>query len=225
MLAEQLPISPVTGLDTNTNDMKAADHHRLFVTGGAVSQRVYAREWESDLDVWVPSVETGRLLTSQVDVEVVVRSGDTERCIERFDMSVVQQGYFVGQTNTGTTAFCTPLALYSWQSRVLVALPSRECIEYTGFQADDREQEPRVFEVDIWHYIVRHEGDYMLCGRHHDGTYHDCALCGDPIISSRGHQPFQRWRARMRTYVERFPEFKVVYCHSPGEPVPRGVLC
>ena len=186
-----------------------------FLTGGAVAQRLYAREWDSDVDVWIEerlfnaARITGDTIGRRLDL-VAHRGPAVHGCIERFDLSVVQQGYYHG---TGE-AYATPLALYSFLWKVLVALPSRECIEYTGsIELSPFRHRPRVvrrLEVDIWHYIERHDADYEMYEAHHNGAYHECTLCGMSPISA-GHQPFQRWRKRMLVYARRFAEFAVVY--------------
>ncbi len=223
---------------------EAVTHLRhAFVTGGAVAQAVYQKAWLGDVDIWctdsdglrdlggdVVTLDVGEKTTLVsrvegdvgVDVDIVRVAQYPERRIERFDLSVVQQGYFHA---TGE-AYCTPLALFSYQWRELVALPSRECIEYFPFGLrHNRPGQGRT--VDVWYYIEKHHR------RHHvirdkalwqqaRNTYHSCTTCQqDP---STGHAPFMRWRARMQTYVARFDDFAAVhYCHAPREWADAGV--
>lgn len=183
----------------------------MFVTGGAVCQRVYGLEWASDVDLW--TTESARALIvlpegSFIDL-VEHKRKEAERCIESFDLSIVQQGYY----EPSKIAYSTPLASYSVQCRKIIAIPTRQCIEYTGEQDERGKRIKR--EVNIWYYIEKHTR------LHRAGAYHTCQECEeDP---STGHEPFQPWRKRMREYTSRFPDFPVIYCREPGDE--DGVHC
>ncbi len=194
-----------------------------FVSGGAVCRMVYERQWDSDIDIWVhwsatEAEERGnggdsrrfpviRMLdinkggddANAVLFDVVYHLREQpERCIENFDLSIVQQGYFQSDS---TEAYSTALALYSRQHSRILALPSRECIDYTGALSAR-------YVVDIWYFIDKH------CKEHGGtpSTYHACDQCD--ADESRGHIYFRRWRNRMKEYVKRFPDFPVTYCRT-----------
>ena len=196
-----------------------------FVTGGAVAQLLYNRKWDCDNDVWVASswerAQIRETYRGDNAVDIVVRPPGltVQSCISRFDVSVTQQGYISGAT---PTTYCTPLALYSWKERVLVALPSRQLIEYHGYDTRYTSKNlTRVkMKVNVWHYIRSHEANYLhpqdvADGMSHAGPYHECAFCDG--LEGGGHSQFQKWRKRMRRYAKRFPDFKLVYCQAPDD--------
>lgn len=201
MLKEPIFISPFVVIDHK--------YTQSFVTGGAVCQRLYAREWTSDIDIFVHFIEE-----EDVDLDKRMYCRDNhglfeitpspfakiERVMERFDLSIVQQGYY---RHHSETLYCTPLALYTAQWHEIVAIPTNECIEY-----NDGHSHKRI--VDIWHYIDIHNRDH----KGDANPYHTCVKC-DENQSSR-HMPFVRWRRRMRKYSSRFPEFNILYCKAPS---------
>lgn len=86
-----------------------------FVSGGAVCAMVYGKHWDSDTDVWVHCTEEcdpGRHAivgtgTNPAHFDVVYHTRvDPERCIEHFDLSIVQQGYFQGNVLATTVTYC-----------------------------------------------------------------------------------------------------------------------
>lgn len=208
------------------------DHPGGFISGGAVCRMVYDKQWDSDVDVWVhcdSEADAGRkalmrvtswcsadddsqsssaptpLKMVQFDVVYHTRP-EPERCIENFDLSIVQQGYFQGERNE---VYSTPLALYSRQHNHIVALPSRECIEYNDGSGRTR-------LVDIWYYIDKHRANHRN-DENELVAYHECKQCDDD--GSSGHEPFQRWRARMKTYASRFTGFPITYCRTQPDTV------
>lgn len=182
-----------------------------FVTGGAVCQRLYAREWASDIDVFVHSIAKEEGISAEKRLSLwdehcqyidIVPSEfvDMERVMERFDLSIVQQGYY---RHHSETLYCTPLALYTAQWHEIVAIPTNECIEY-----NDGHSHKHI--VDIWHYIDIHNRDHQGDAN----PYHACIQCN--LNQSSGHIPFMRWRERMCKYSSRFPEFNILYCKAPS---------
>lgn len=219
-LSDPMPVPVVLQLGNTYDD--------TFVTGGAVAQLLYNREWDGDNDIWVASrgaeARIREAYGGDKNLDIVVRPHylTVQSCISRFDMSVTQQGYL---GDAACTAYCTPLALYSWKERVLVVLPSRQSIEYLdlGYGTDlsgKRLLTHRMkMKVNVWHYIWRHEANYIYPndvagGMSHTGKYHECAYCDG--LQGHGHGQFQKWRARMRRYAERFPDFKLVHCQAPA---------
>lgn len=181
-----------------------------FVTGGAVCQHLYAREWESDIDIFVyPIVEEDGI---SIDKRLSIKDGhsridivpsafvEMERVMERFDLSIVQQGYY---RHHSKILYCTPLALYTAQWHVIVALPTNECIQYNDGHLHER-------IVDIWYYIDIHNRDHQGDAN----PYHACVQCNEN--QSSGHLPFMRWRERMCKYNTRFPDFNILYCKAPS---------
>jgi hypothetical protein len=177
-----------------------------FLTGGALAQQLYGRVWESDIDMFVEATAKWKkrkqiLLQYQFFDVVPVHGMESERCIEYFDLSVVQQGY---QLQQGGELYCTPLALYSSQWKEVVVLPTPECIDYTvPFTGE------RITSVSIWRYIDRHTRDCVAkC------PYHECERC-DAYVEGVGERRFRPWRDRARKYASRFPDFAFVYCKPP----------
>ena len=180
-----------------------------FVTGGRVCQRLYRKEWESDIDIFTAR-DGDDLVSKRRERHQLMLEGEkydlvqcpygeeTERCIENFDLSLVQQGYHL---HTGVV-YCTPLALYSAMWQEIVAIPSASLIQYHAGP-----HRPWVV-ANVWHYIDRHRHD------HQPEEYHVCDLCEDD--ESNGALPFRPWRTRMRNYCARFPGFTVVYCRTPS---------
>lgn len=220
-LSDPMPVPVVPQLGNTYDD--------TFVTGGAVAQLLYNREWDGDNDIWVASRDTKARIREayggEKKLDIVVRPHylTVQSCISRFDMSVTQQGYL---GDTARTAYCTPLALYSWKERVLVALPSRQLIEYLGYDAQRSTDVAGKFigrvkmKVNVWSYIRRHDANDLhpndvADGMSHTGKYHECAFCDG--LQGDGHSQFQKWRARMCRYAARFPDFKLVYCQAPGD--------
>ena len=105
------------------------DKERYFYTGGDVSKRFYEKQWLSDIDVWTTD-ETLRVVDYEkqkeetgYDWDFVVKSDrkvPTQRCIERFDLSVVQQGFLECSIGGGPVFYATPLAIYSYRARKLL---------------------------------------------------------------------------------------------------------
>jgi hypothetical protein len=164
------------------------------------------------MDVWANGGPVVLKSEAHQAIEIVrPRPGiDTERCLEHFDLSIVQQGYF----SDSKVGYCTALALYTWHWKEILAIPSRECIEYEGFIGSSGQFNQTVITRDIWFFINVHCINDPHDPYQHNGEYHECVRCGDYHNMSAGHIPFQRWRKRMRAYAARFPEFNIVYC--PG---------
>lgn len=207
---EYLPQNPARVQDIIVDGGKS-----VFITGGALSQRVYGKEWEGDIDIWYERGNPNEefiVLPNRKRLDTVESQSSTnqERCIENFDLSVVQQGYF----SDSEKSFCTPLALYSRQEKVIIAIPCRECIDYTDARCALRNN-ARL--VDIWYYINKHVSQ-------HEKTineYHLCSTCSED--ASTGHEIFQRWRKRMRRYSKRFPEYKIVYMRWENPSINREI--
>jgi hypothetical protein len=169
-----------------------------FVTGGAVAQQLYEREWAGDVDCWCGLDPFDDVAGTEDDVQVdVVRvDGPPHRCLERFDISLTQQGYY----DDSGECWSTPLAHYTRASKTIVALPSMQCVEYTvpyGYNG----------RAMALYYVRKHT-------LFHDTAvvYHDCAVCEDD--PSTGHEPFKPWRARMQKYAARFPGWPVRYTEA-----------
>ena len=115
-----------------------------FYTGGDVAKRLYGKQWCSDIDVWTTD-EALRCHTPPLenthDWDFVVKSASVDspiqRCIEHFDISVVQQGFL--QTLTSPTLYTTPLAVYSFRRRkLLIAIdPLRITLNYDSIMDED----------------------------------------------------------------------------------------
>jgi hypothetical protein len=98
---------------------------RYFYTGGAVCKALYGREWACDTDVWTTeeslaprdySPDTNHELDFVVKSD---RSKPLQRCLERFDLSIVQQG-FLHSASSPPTLYTTPLAVYSYRCKKLL---------------------------------------------------------------------------------------------------------
>lgn len=174
-----------------------------FVTGGAVCQQFYHKSWYSDIDVFI-QFSTVYHKRKQIYVccqciDLVPCLTDITRCIEQFDLSVVQMGY----CHEKCEHYATPLALYTFQHNVLVVIPTKELINYTVPFTGMKQGST------IWTYIDRHE-------KSHDKqfAYHECPTCEDDATHGRGHRCFVRCRRRIQKYVARFPDFEMIYCKA-----------
>jgi len=181
-----------------------------FVTGGALCQIMYDKVWDSDIDIFVNYVvgsERRQLEHEGRSFDLIPMSKvGSERCIEFFDLSILQQGY---QLQEEGEFYCTPLALYTAMWREIIVIPTAECIDYTvpGLGA-------RVSNACIWRYIDRHTKECE------EGTlYHRCKECDDRANAGRGECRFRRWRARAQKYSLRFPDFSFIYCKPPPSQV------
>ena len=112
-----------------------------FYTGGDVSKHLYDRKWVSDLDIWtndlhvkvspehknpVQNRENRRNGYIQVNdlMDIVIkpdRSIPLQRCIETFDISLVQNGFLAtGSSYISPQFYCTPLSVYSYRHHQLL---------------------------------------------------------------------------------------------------------
>jgi hypothetical protein len=128
---------------------------------------------------------------------------NTERCIECFDMSIVQICYQLKEASY----FLTPLALHSLRNKVIILIPTLEPISYmlpfTGTRKISR---------TIWHYINLHRID-------HDQSYfyHNCPMCAQQADGSEGHGQYKKIRDRIEKYAKRFPDYVIIYCKPPDQ--------
>jgi hypothetical protein len=197
------------------DNLTSSDH--VFVTGGAVAQLVYDKQWESDIDVWATHSNVNiNLPRSNAVLDLITNEGpqpckmgyhqELHKCLASFDLSVVQQGYYL---DTGV-GYCTPLSLYTRHTGIIVVIPDNICVKYTGgFMIN--------YRVTVWHYIHKHEDecDPDFYGNHeieHNGYYHACILCKN--CRSSGHISFRRWQQRVCKFESRFPDFRWIYTRA-----------
>lgn len=158
----------------------------MVMSGGAVCQLLYDKEWESDIDCFRNGARTllewwkRPIDVHQVSVVCV------ERVIESFDLSIVQQAW------DGVEWWRTPLSLYTQQWRTMIAFPS-SC----RYDASARDNCGAM--LALWTQIWAHD---TKC---HNGALHRCA-CVDLLGGVAGH-----WMKRIAKYARRFPDFTVVY--------------
>lgn len=172
-----------------------------FVTGGHVCQQIYHKQWDGDIDVFYignhhDSQPFKEINHNNVYYEFVpTEYKETERCIENFDLSIVQQGY----SDQGT--FCTPLALYTYYYKNIIVIPEKKVQNYTGFTKNTPRLEE--FSVTIWTYIEKHQ-------QMHQGSFENCKQCKTDI--SPQLQPIHYWMGRLQKYKNRFPDYHFYYC-------------
>jgi hypothetical protein len=100
---------------------------KYFYTGGDVAQRLHDKRWQADCDIWTTDERlrvTGLTVRDTThDWDFVVKSDayePTQRCIEKFDLSVVQQGFLQRDSvDTEPELYATPLAVCSLQCKKL----------------------------------------------------------------------------------------------------------
>lgn len=111
-----------------------------FYTGGDVAKRLYHKEWESDIDIWcraVPGeacdIDVGEAKAGAAH-DFVVTTGPLEECLERFDISLVQQGFLYD----GVTAvlYMTPLAVYSYREKKLLIRIDPLILNYNEYEIE-----------------------------------------------------------------------------------------
>jgi hypothetical protein len=186
-----------------------------FVTGGHVCQQIYHKQWHGDIDVFYIGNHDDpqpfkEMTHNHFYYEFVpTEYKETERCIENFDLSIVQQGY----SDQGT--FCTPLALYTYYYKNIIVIPEKKVQNYTGFTKNTPRLEE--FSVTIWTYIEKHEKFsvtiWTYIEKHqqmHQGSFENCKQCKTDI--SPQLQPIHYWRARLQKYKNRFPDYHFYYC-------------
>lgn len=179
------------------------DNDRFF-SGGRVCQAVYQQKWKCDIDVYVNDhvTETRRYIRGLgefLDIIPTARRLHMERVIQKFDISIVQQGY------RGNEYYLTPLSLYTLYTSDIIAKPTIDNIIYhLPTFADGKYFETTVTTRDIWHYVQVHEE------KHKNSEFHVCTECHTQNISE-----IVEWRKRIEKYKARFPSFTISYCEPP----------
>jgi hypothetical protein len=100
-----------------------------FVTGGIVCQKIYWNYWNCDIDVFYIGDIDDPQPRKEVQIFDLIPTEyrETERCIENFDLSIVQQGF------SDKGIFCTALALYSYYYKNILVIPEKKVHNYNGF--------------------------------------------------------------------------------------------
>lgn len=170
-------------------------HEKYFYTGGDVAQRLHGKTWQADVDVWTTDAQLRVAKLADGDTthnwDFVFKSdakAPTQRCIETFDLSVVQQGFLQAGYDAEPVFYTTPLAVCSLVTKRLFIAIDPLCLgaDYevclTGHDA------VRV-RVTIFRMIVKH----------HQGHHHTKQLdCGFSLWGCR-----QTKRAESIAYRER----------------------
>lgn len=187
-------LSPMTRMLDNT--FRSGTY---LISGGIVCQHIYGKEWQSDIDVYVPrcrvqSEEYATYQNSRYDIHPV-DTDRLERVIEDFDLSIVQQGFMSDEY------FLTPLAFYTQHWHEIVAMPRESNINY---RMPERDATFKMMSRTLWYYINLHQE------LHHEykQPFHECDLC-DRV---QGMTELIKWRERVCKYSERFKSFSIIYC-------------
>jgi hypothetical protein len=190
-----------------------------FLTGGYACRALYAKNgtvpaaeeeaWkETDLDVWVPSKEIGSrtrvgdrffpTLGSKRTIDVVptrARGYFPHECVERFDLSIVQQGLYL---DTGEE-YCTPLSLYTARSRNIVINVADYSIDYETGNPEQygKPGGSRCLLADIIRHYTQHipgaakyaKGEWTLPRTYPYGSGHffECPACVEMHALKREH--------------------------------------
>lgn len=193
--------------------------NQCLISGGTVCQKLYGKEWEADMDLFIPLVgkRSTRMLVIYEDMkeaDLVTKQffpGEIQRSLDTFDLSIVQQGF------VGDLFYQTPIALYSFLWQEIVALPDDVNMQYVKLWNKDGTQvgRPREVVVNIWEYIERHQNDHVV---NLPIRYHECTKCHPESSRNKSLEhagALTVWADRVVKYARRFPKFPIVYCRPP----------
>jgi hypothetical protein len=181
-----------------------------IVTGGHIVKQIYNTTWESDIDIFYEKQRVDghyanhdmilciNAMTGSPNFggyDIIVKDMEVYRMIETFDLSIVMMGV------VGNDFFITPLALYTYFTKIIIAMPYQPLVEYFVNDTDHYERHSA-----IPRYIKEHQMDG------HTGQFHHCEKCNRDDISLGSRVPLARvWRERVLKYEKRFPEFSIEY--------------
>jgi hypothetical protein len=147
------------------------------------------------------------------------------RCIERFDLSIVQQGlYFATEEE-----YCTPLSLFTLYTNLIVANIAEYSIGYDELSCGHMSE---VAHLGLKQYKIKNLVENHCCC-HLEGIhshFFNCAGCLKDItinvpgvLSEAGKEYFvniQRWYRRLKGYYGRFPLYKMTFVYNPNTHLP-----
>ncbi len=191
-----------------------------FITGGHVTQKIYALQWDSDIDVYCHNGQyDDNLYKKSYNATKIDRIySDTlqlEEVIEYFDISIVQQGY-----KDDNNYYLTPLSLYTFYSKDIIVSPSDLNIDYLVPHkivkgnsrleriASDllaRGNQRVIIKRNIWHYIRSCHNKK----NHNSNVFDQCPKCSSKFYR---HTTINKWISRIQKYRTRFPNFTFTYC-------------
>ncbi len=204
-----MPFKPPAGQELDTIGLKQLSDEigDMIITGGHIVKQVYNTTWLSDVDIFYQkqSIECLHNMTLCInantrsrhfgDYDIIGKNMEAYRMIETFDLSIVMMGV------VGDVFFITPLALYTYFTKIILAMPYQPLVEYF---VNDTEHYER--HTAIPRYIKAHNE------KKHPLQFHHCPTCNADDVNLGSLLPLARvWRERVLKYEKRFPEFSIVY--------------
>jgi hypothetical protein len=191
-----------------------------FITGGAICQIAFEREWNADVDIFMPCMNEEEekrekvILHSQEIDAIYKRLDDTglkdvsiTSVLRRFDLSICQVGVLISPG-------CSVVP-------VVYATPLFQCSLYFGFcaiQVSDITCQYADGYIDPGRWLEDAFKIHLLCHRNFGrprslADFVSCEACiwrgQDNIYHPDSH--YIRWRERVEKYRVRFPESKFHY--------------
>lgn len=168
-----------------------------FLTGGKVCQTVYEKEWKSDVDIWMKGQDHWDSYNVDDDFDIIFKNFEPYRCISGFDLSICMQGI---EIKDGKRAeHITPLGLFTYYTKKIVATLSSQTIEYRPNNVYDYHNNPFIC------YLIHRT--FSNIGLKHKENFSLCKHCRSSIV----YDKMIIWLNRLQKYQDRFPDYEILF--------------
>lgn len=176
-----------------------------FLTGGKVCQSIYQKEWDGDVDVWVKGENHWEDYENN-HLDVVFKNFEPFRCISGFDLSICMQGVEI--KNGNLTNHVTPLGLFTYYTKKIIATLSSKTIEYYPSKYYDYHSNSFVCYLIHKRFStidVNHNNPNL--SKNHNGNFSSCQHCRETIY----YDKMITWLNRLQKYQDRFPDYEILF--------------